>query len=130
MFHHFQNRGSPGWSALTLLYIIERVKRVVPAEYGRNSETTVLGSSVPTDKRAFFEIKRSGNDPLHYVIIVDVNDRTNKEEIKAVALDALSLLVDTASPDDLIKIDNTRFSQMHTEKVTLALHDAEVFRVL
>ena len=53
---------------------------------------------------ALFEAKLSGNDPLHYVIEVSVNDRTIPDEIKAVALDALTHFVDTAVPEDLTPI--------------------------
>ena len=69
-------------------------------------------------KRALFEVKRSGNDPLHYVIEVSVNDRTNPDEIKEVALDALMHFVDRALPENLILITAGAISEDAGGKAT------------
>ena len=78
---------------------------------------------------ALFEAKLSGNDPLRYVIEVSVNDRTIPDEIKEVALDALTHFVDTAVPEDLTPISEQQLAKMQVEK-QLSLPDTEVFRVI
>jgi hypothetical protein len=80
-------------------------------------------------ERALFEVKRSGNDPLHYVIGVSVNGRTDPDEVKQAALDALASLVDTAVLEDLTPITSDQLAKMQVEK-QLSLQDTEVFRVI
>ena len=79
-------------------------------------------------ERVFFEFNPLRRDSLHYVVSVDSNDR-KPEELRVLAMDALTLVVDSVESSELKPVSEAEVAKLSLEGVPVTHHGAKVYLV-